>query len=239
MSTGVCAYAEQCPDVDRHSGLAPATQRNLCSRCEREASRDVQLLPFDYVDLSQFLPRRPVRPDTKTARPVPQSTPPIDLHIERLRSDIAWALQVWELPVREAAELAPAIHEAVREGHLVQKAVEIIAPRVDLLAGLPAVAGYARGLDAGPVEVTGLEGLDQLRALHRRARRMLGVGRLVMSLPGDCSECGAWALRRRDGTDTVYCAQCRCRWSYTEYTRYVGLMIVNPGEVRAPTKKAA
>lgn len=234
----VCAFGSDCPEIDAVSGVPPATDRELCSRCEIHSSRDVGRLPLDYVDLAQLLERRQGHADAKIARPAPASTPPIALHIDALMRDIAWRLEVWEPPVREAAGLSAVPRTAQRHGFVVQQAAATIACRVTVLAGLPPTWGYDAGLDAGPVLRSGLQGLAGLRELHRRSRGLLGLTRRTIRLPGDCSRCGAWALRRDEGTDTVYCDECHQRWTLTEYERYVGLMVTAPETVRRPATVA-
>ena len=141
-----------------------------------------------------------------------------------------WALTVWEPAVREADGLSPEIARGVRPGWAVANAVAVIAPRVPILHGLPPTACFADGLEAGPVERDGRYAVEQLRRLHRRARSILGITRLVFRLPGECSaSCVGWTLRRAAGSDTVWCASCNRRWTYDDYQKYVQLMTVDLG----------
>lgn len=198
----------------------------LCPACLEAAGRDIRLLALDYADLIGCLrPGRGGDLDTKISVGAPRSRPPIDLTVETTQRDILWSLQVWEAPVREAAGLSPERVHGVRDRWAVRTAVSVIAPRVRLLSTLPPTWGYADGLDAGPVERDGAYAVAQLRELHRRARRLLGLTRRVVHLPGECSGCGAWRLSRDDGSDTVYCALCLRRWTIDDYHRYVGLMM--------------
>lgn len=191
---------------------------------------------LDYRDLEQWLPRGGGGMSTRIAGTADPSTP-MRLTVDELQRDIAWTLAVWEPPVREAARLSPERTVGVRPGWAVATAVDVIAPRVHLLAALPLTCGYADGLAAGPVERDGVYAVASLRALHRRAQSMLGLTRLVVRLPGGCSGCGATALERENGSDDVRCGHCGRRWSGEDYRRYVGLELA--ALARPPAETAA
>lgn len=222
-----CALGSACVGWHKPSQRAAQSDRTLCADCRDVVARDIALLPVDYLDLAQHAARRPGLSDSKIARPQPGSKEPIDLFIDELSRAIHWALTVWEIPVREAAGLSTERHRNVRPGWAVQTASALLVKHLDTFAGLPATWGYSDGLDAGVVERTGMEGIGQLRLLHLRARAVLGLTKLTVRLPGECSKCNAWALRRTEGSDTVYCAACDQRWTYADYQRYVGLSIAH------------
>lgn len=195
----------------------------ICEWCATVAAEEINLLPVDYFDLKRDCARPAGFSETKIARPHPAGIEPIDLHSDELCADIAWTLTVWEPPVREAARLGAEAVRGVRPGYAVTVAARLLAAHVHVLAALPPQVGYADGLDAGPVLRTGRDGIDRLRALHARARTRLGVTRRIFQLPGECSKCARWALRRQDGGDTVWCAHCRQTWTYDDYCKYVNL----------------
>lgn len=216
-----CQLAEQCRDRDSEGFPADADSRRLCRKCETESTRDVRQLPFDFRDLSQLLADGTTS-ETQIAWQ-PASVPPINLGVDALLRRIEWVVTFWEVPVREAARLAEIRSGRTRPGFAVLRAAEIISPRVDLLAGLRTY-GYADGPEAEARDASGLDALAELRQLHRFARTALGLTRRTFRLPGDCSDCGAWALRRRDGAETVWCDDCGRRWTLDDYRTYVRLM---------------
>jgi hypothetical protein len=227
--SGTCALETRCQLYDRRTDTAAPCEgtRVLCGDCVNVISREVRLLRLDYADLARCMARRPGGMDTKISGTSPASTPPIDLTTEATRREIHWTLTTWEPVVREVAGLPPERTRGVRGSWAVSTAVSVIAPRIALLASLPPTWGYADGLDAGPVERDGVYAVSQLRRLHGRARRILGLTSRVVSLPGECSGCGAWSLRRDDGSETVYCKDCERTWSVDDYHRYVGLMLMS------------
>jgi hypothetical protein len=207
-----------------HSGICEP----ICDWCADTAAADIAALPADYVDLKQDLERRSGISETKISRPNPTGVEPIDLFVDELCSDICWTLTVWEIPVREAARLAPQAAQ-VRPGVAVAAAAALLSTHIRVLAALAPTVGYADGLVAGPVLRCGRDGIDALRALHRRARAHLGITAQVFRLPGDCSRCNAWALRRKDGGDDVWCDNCRRTWTYDDYCKYVNMTTAQLG----------
>lgn len=228
MSAG-CASGPGCP-LDDGDDIGPGP---LCRMCMLRAERDIRALVLDYRDLEQILPRG-TAPAAGT-RVGGTSTPavPVALHVDALQRDMVWTLGVWEPPVREAAGLSPEPTGRVRGGWAVTRAVSVIAPRVDVLAGLAPTWGFGDGLDAGPVLRDGVQAVMSLRSLRARARSVLGLSALTHDLPGECSTCGLSALRRDDGSDTVWCAGCEARCTYDDYVRYVGLILADTRMPRA------
>jgi hypothetical protein len=226
----------------------------LCATELRAAARDVPMLLWDYLDLEQQLPR-PLsqaldgQPSGKPGPPIPLALAP-----EALQAEIVHVLTTWEAEVRarcglsEPPERGPNLpwHTTVskrpplakvRAGAAVQRALAVLAPRLPDLARIPATAVQATGAEDPPEDMAGWEALLHLSRLHTRARAMLGRTRRTAQLPGDCSGCGAYDLRRDEPRDEgdpcpVYCGQCGRQWSDEEYSRYVRLM-VTPGMVAA------
>lgn len=226
----------------------------LCATELRVAERDVPLLLFDYLDLEQQLPRSlsqalDGQPSGKPGPPVP-----LALATEALQAEIVHVLTTWEAEIRarcglsEPPERGPNLpwHTTVtkrpplarvRAGAAVQRALTVLGPRLPELARIPATAVQATGVEDPPEDMFGWEALLHLSRLHQRARSMLGRTRRTERLPGDCSGCGAYDLRRDeprfegDPCD-VYCGTCARTWSRDEYDRYV-LLMVAPGLVAA------
>lgn len=220
-----CANGTACVNA----GSIVTNRCELCDGCLDAAARDVRALALDYRDLAQALPRSSNTALSTRVTGSDEASTPLALHVDELQRMIHWTLTTWEPAVREAVRLGPERVHNVRPGWAVVTAVTIIAPRVDVLAGLPLTWGYADGLDAGPVERDGLYGLRSLRSLHARSSAVLGLTRLVHVVPGECSRCGLAALRRDDGSDTIRCDGCDCRWSVDDYRRYVGLVVAGLG----------
>jgi hypothetical protein len=220
----LCTAGRSCAAYDR-VGRAPAPADAggpLCRACCARAESDIRALPIDYWELQdELVPGRATELGRRGGSP---DRVPLALHVEALQRDIVWTLQVWEPPVREVAGLPPEQTRGVRDSWAVAVAAGVVAPRIGLLVALGPTCGYADGLVAGPVERDGLYAVESLRRLHRLARSALGLTRRVFVLQGDCSGCGATALRRRDASDTVWCDACNGRWSFDDYQRYVGLV---------------
>jgi hypothetical protein len=216
----LCVLGAECEWYER--GPSPSHGFNLCDGCTTHCRADVSALVYDYVDLSQVIARRDGHSEAKISRPKPSSTPPIDLAVDTLRSDITGALLTAELVVRQALALSARPNLHVRDGFNVQQAAGLVAAHVDALAGL-AVPPWAAAADN--MDLTGADLLMRLRSLHSRARRTAGLADLTVALPGYCPKCQAQALSRRDGCDTVHCGSCRFAWPWAEYQRHVTLVV--------------
>lgn len=197
---------------------------DLCWHCHGAIEATILELPRDVYDLSQAIGRHNAPPERSGAHAKPGSKPPINLLIDALRSQIVYTASVWEEIVRDHDNLSPRRSGAMREMSSIVGSVQILAPRVDLLAALPPSDGYFDGVEAGLVTRRGFDGLRRLVGLHDLVRRILGHGPAVVRLPGTC-RCGAATLRRESGSDTVWCDTCEGRWTYDDYTRFVRLML--------------
>lgn len=220
-----CASGSRCVAVGTHPDL---TASPLCAGCTARAAIDIGLLPRDYLDLAQAIVPARHGPGQRVGGGETGAPVPIALGVEALQREIHFTLTTWEPVVREAAGLSRERSRNVRDGWAVATAALVIAPRVPLLAAIGPTACFADGWAAGPVERTGLDAITELRRLHRTARHTLGLTRDTHTLPGDCSACGASALRRADGSDTVWCDLCDARWTLDDYRRYVGLLLATP-----------
>jgi hypothetical protein len=230
---GVCVAGNGCVAVAATGSAGEAWHGPFCAADLDLARRDVASLTADYHGLSTVLDGRSAGHGTRVSGSVDAGVL-VDLGVDELMRDIHHCLTVWEPPVREVAGLPPERTRGVRHGFAVAVAVGVLAPRIAILAALPPVWGYADGLDAGPVCRDGVDAISSLRSLRRRCRHRLGLTTLINSLPGECSGCGAAALRRRDGSDTVRCDMCRQTSTYDEYRRYVGLILgPTAGEISA------
>lgn len=231
MTAAPCAAGSQCIHAPQPPADPPLRWPNLCDPCHTTATRAVTELPRDYAALNQRIGDTGGG-DGPYVRGAAGPTVPLNEQIDATQRAIVWSLTVWEPAVRETAGLPPETTRRVRDAWAVTTAARVIAPRIDLLAELGPMWCYADGWAAGPVERTGVDAITTFRRLHHRARHLTGTDRLTHHLPGDCSHCGATALRRQDGNDTVWCALCDSRWTVDDYHRYVGLQLADRG-VRA------
>ena len=233
MTVARCVAETRCYEWDARRQVAAWTDDQLCAACLRVAQRDVHALVYDYVDLEQAIVG--VKRDTEMVSGTREQTLLIAAGIEALQRAIWLVTTTWEEIVRDVAHLStPAAR--VRDGFAVQRAVETLEPRLRLLAGVGLVAVMPYGPDGPPTELTGAEGVLGMVALHAGTRSVLGITKLVNAMPGECSQCAmstlrkddsteAFALRRDNGSDTVYCANCGARWTWDEYRAYVSLTL--------------
>lgn len=157
------------------------------------------MLRYDYVDLSQLIPKKDSFSESKISRPKPESSPPLDIAVFTLRSDLAWYCVGAEVRLRSRLGMLHAGYRPMREGYGLDAAVRFLSPRVDELAAMPAMADL----------ISGVEYLMAFSDLHRRARKVCGLDPRTISVPGDCPKCLTPTLRRHDDNpDRIWCARC-------------------------------
>ncbi|MDP9144591.1 MAG: hypothetical protein M3N43_07820 [Actinomycetota bacterium] len=238
--TEPCYAGARCRDYDRaRKTPAIAEVGPLCAACLGGAARSVRALTYDYVDLAQLVPRPTgQRGDGQPGRSG-EPPVPINVNVDALQKAIWWVTTTWaeELVAEHRLANPP---EQVRDGHAVQWAVGVLAPRVELLARLDGIelvdyplADEAASMRVGTATitvVTGAQAVLDLDHLHQRARSVLGLTRRVTKLPGECSGCLRADLRqdepRYQGEPlTIYCGSCGRTWTRDEYERYALLAI--------------
>lgn len=213
-----CILDTDCAVYDRHSKLSGITRRAIiCEGCFNRGRSDLNLLRYDFVDLSQRLPPADSRSDAHIFRPKPESSPPLDMSVLALRDDLVELLTDAEDALRAWVGDRPRLPWGrVRDGFAVDQAVRYLSERVDDLADVPVVC-YP---DPPGRRMSGAQALVEFGAMHRRARRCVGLLEPVVALPGPCPRCGVVALRRRDGDDArVWCQQCRAAMTKDDYYR--------------------
>jgi hypothetical protein len=220
-----CAWGVDCCGFDATgSARAAAPGTPLCGRCLSDAAAGITQLGRDYHRLGQELTPSTQRSRYRLAHGDPDRVP-LALRVEELQRAIYWALTVWEPPVREAAGLPPEQTRAVRDAWAVKVAGGVLTHQIAVLAALRPIWGYAEGLDAGPVERSGLDALRSFQQLHRQARAILGAGDDPLTwLPGTCPECDATALTQRHGIDLVRCQVCKATMPLHNYRRRIQLV---------------
>lgn len=210
-----CILGENCSVFDRHTDTAGIAHRNpLCEGCYNRSRRELNLLRYDFVDLSQMVPRKGIRGEANIFRPKPESSPPADLTVLTLRDQIFEVVHTAEVALRLHMGL-PVRSGRVRDGFGLNASVEFLHPRVDDLARLPTHAG---NWDEGVCELDGCGVLLLFTTLHRRSRRLCGLDARTLRVPGLCPSCGMPALRRHnDDAERFWCAYCQLTMSRDEF----------------------
>lgn len=203
-----CILAENCSVFDRNTKTSGLSRHNpLCEGCRNRSKRELNLLRYDYVDLSQLIAKSGGLSEAKISRPKPESSPTVDLSILTLRSEI-WGTAAWAENALRTHLGMLRVPTKVREGYGLSDAVFYLEPRVDALARMPAVDG----------DLSGAELLLMLGELHRRARRVCGLDPRTIQVPGWCPSCSVPSLRRHDDDpERVWCAACNLQLAKEDY----------------------
>jgi len=222
-----CILAEHCSVFDPTQllpGLSYAAR--LCEGCRARAESELNLLRYDYVDLSQLVPAAQRHSEVRIARPKPSSRPPLNLGVFTLRGRIAWVVLLAEQALRAHRGDRPGRNELpVREGFALDTAVRYLQPRVDELAALPGTEAFWDLAGEQSVVLDGAAVLRLVGLLHRSARKACGLDTQQISLPGDCPKCAASSLRRSpDDPGRIWCVHCRVTLTGAEYLQHVRLI---------------
>lgn len=185
-----CASGTACKAFDRAAGRAYPTSDPLCPACLDAAERDIRALVYDYIDLEQLHETSMSQAINEKTAGSKEKTMLLVAHVEALQAEIVHVVTTWEVELRAAGRLSEA-PERARAGAHVQRAINIIAPRVERLSKLPATAVYRTGCEDPIEDITGWEAIHHLTGLHSRARATLGRTTRTFYIPGDCWACGA------------------------------------------------
>lgn len=196
----------------------------ICQTCLGELEQMIRALPDDHQHLTNAIGRRTQTADGPANANKPQSTPPINLQIDAVRTRLVYTAALWEEILRDHCRLSPRRTGTMREKQSLIQSVRILAPRINVLAALPQTDGYFNGPECGMVRRDGMEGLRDMARLHTGIQHTLGHTTATIRLPGICS-CGAQQLTRQTGTDTVTCTACGGAWTYAEYTANIRMLI--------------
>lgn len=216
-----CMFGDDCAEP----GWLGDDHDPMCPSCYRGVAAAIDALPHDYLMLSRDLIKTGGTPDEAIARPKPKSTPPLDLGVDDLMRRLVWTAGIWEFHVRDHLGLQELPMESMRPGWLLNRAALCLVRHLPDLIRLPPVLAYLDGPDHDPVNRDGIDAALTFVHLHRRALARLGLVEPVFQLPGPCPGCNAPALRRVAGREHVWCEQCKRSWPYTEYQRYVALVL--------------
>src|SRR5215469_15619780 len=139
-----CVMDVGCSVYDDHSKTPGLSYRNpLCQGCRDHVRSDLNLLRYDYIDLSQLLVPADARNEGKIFRPKPESKPNMNMAAFYLRGDIAWLLNVTYTVLHVHCGTRPTLAVTpVREGYALDHQIRWLRERVDDLADLPAKQAY-------------------------------------------------------------------------------------------------
>lgn len=255
-----CQAGDHCKDRDPNTRQPQPTTDPLCRPCLDAAHRDTRNLTYDYLDLAQLHETSLSQAASEhTSGGGHESPTLIADHVEALQAEILHAASLWEHALRAANRLhnprtfaplwhtrvydhynlttgAPAVRKA-RAGAVVQRAVAVIAPRLEQLAKLPPVTVCATGIEDPPAPMRGWEAVLHLTGLHARARSYLGRTRRTFWIPGECWQCDAkplrgvdgplWRSEPRDREDPmqVGCSKCGAQRPYPDYEQYMATLL--------------
>lgn len=230
-----CLLAENCSVYDKaHHIPGIAVGGPLCHGCKDLARADLNLLRYDYIDLSQLIPKADGRNDSRIFRPKPESSPPVNMSVLTLRGEIAFFVNRVGIAVRRwAGSPQRAVSLPVREGYGLDHDVRYLMAHVDDLVSLPATDAYWSTEVGEPYPMTGPDIVLRVAELHRRSRRLCGVDPRTITVPGHCDDCNTPSLRRHDDdADRVWCLHCKKHLDQDGYLRVVRLQVPVP---RNPT----
>jgi hypothetical protein len=217
-----CHNADRCVAYDRTTKTTPWVDRTpLCDDCLTITARDIARLPADHQDLYAHL-----WPDQLgqhlDGQPIGSGEQPMPLagHVDALQRDIVHTVTTWDEILRDRLGLADRTGYTAWAG--LRAACDILTAHVRRLALLGPVAVNGPTLHHPPVELTGLDAIDALRWLHRRALAVTGITTDTRTMPGYCPNprCGRPALRHDNGKNDVYCAHCGHLQTLDDYDRY-------------------
>jgi len=155
----------------------------------------------------------------------PSGSPAWDVADEIVRWALRWEDllrahlgQVYETPKLVRAALFTKVTDLNRPARLVALGPVLKDPtaRRKLTAAVRYLDTWLTPLLSSPMA---LDSGRQTLNLARRAVGATGRDRVVHHLPLPCLQCDKKALRRDDGSETVYCRACDSRWTWEDYDR--------------------
>lgn len=189
--------------------------RGLCAVCEAAGREALKALPQAHRDLLPLVGEKPATGIGATGGKFGPSVP-INLAVDALVREIRYAVEQWEVILRDRARLGKPL-KTVPDGCKL-----LAAWWAAFLATPPwAVATYP---DWRITTMDGPDAIVWLTSLHRRAVATIGQTVMVMEIPGICPACRHPSLRHRDSDDIMWCDNCRTHWPWDEYAIHVDLL---------------
>lgn len=241
MSADLCRFGQWCATRDTHGNPGQAEARGLCWPDETHGRYAISQLADDYAGLASILGKGIAPAGGGGASGPPGPRLPIREHVDALMRQIRWALETWEVAVRERARLSDVPEHGVRDWVVVERAAGILTEHYSVLLALGAtdILDYET---AAAVDADGPGAVVELTQLHHRARSMLGLTRRreARALPCPlipctrhgatpcrdprCAEhvtgCGLTELGQDIGGNVVDCRSCGWSCSLDEYAAY-------------------
>jgi len=230
-----CKNGDRCAGRD-DTGPYPTTNP-LCHHCLSRDTPHIRGLLYDYLDLAQLHePSMSQAPGDGVSgsreRPIPIKTA-----VDALQREIAHVTATWEYELRVACRLSDprppgSLAPKARTGWLIQRALDIIGPRVEFLSRLPATRVCPTGIEDDPTLMEGWEAVGHLVDLHHRAKSMLGRTVRRFWVPGECWSCPAYPKPGEDGPlyraepryegdpMQISCDRCGAYRAYADYEHY-------------------
>jgi ribosomal protein S27AE len=202
-----CRRGHHCAARDSAGEPAP-TPRPQCDLDADELLRILDELPEQLVRLRLALvPSGGLSERVSGTR---SPSVPLRLDVEALMRDLVGITAYWAAEVAAVVGLTTPPRridgvQRARDGWALTAACAMLRNRVSVLLALP--PRWING-EPGPVELDGGDGALELFTIHLRARRALGLTRLVHRFREPCPQCSAKTLTRPDGAETVMCASC-------------------------------
>lgn len=195
--------------------------RGLCEVCERRARNIVAGLPATFRQLLPLIRERRARGLTGVpvrGKPGPQIL--IDVDVEALAGEIKYVAVMWAETIRHRAGLSDHPRETVESASAILGAW--------WTAFISAPADGLTLYDRTIIDQDGIDGVNTLAHLARRAHYVIGQNPGLILLPGLCpgEKCGRPDLRHIDGNVTVWCGTCHRVWHWNEYASHVELVTV-------------
>ncbi|GAA0528632.1 hypothetical protein GCM10010172_06530 [Paractinoplanes ferrugineus] len=252
---GHCINGTTCKAADPATRQGYPTSDPYCWTCLQDAERDIRGLVYDYLDLAQLQEPAMSQAINEKTRGSKEPPMPLAAQVDELQAEIVHAVSLWEHALRAVTHLhnphtfAPLWRTTVydhlnlttgrvgllkaRGGATVQRAVGVIAPRLERLANLPAATVCPTGIESEPVPMCGWEAVQQLQNLHRRARAALGRTTRKFWIGGNCWTCHARQTAGEDGPlwrsepkrpedpMEVRCSACGAARPYPDYEAFM------------------
>lgn len=222
-----CQFDAKCCVYDSHTECPGYSGTNIiCNGCHDQSRRELNQLRYDYVDLSQLIPRGDARSEDQIFRPRPESSPPINVHVWHVRSEIAYQVMLTAMHLR--GELGTGGHQQMpsREGWRLDHDIRYLGDHVADVAALPASERHWSTEAAELTERDGIAMLAAFGALHRRARKLCGTDPRTITVPGDCPRCLAPSLRRHaDNSEVIWCVHCAQKMTGDEYHAVIRMQL--------------
>lgn len=225
-----CQLGRNCSVYDAVQQLAGIAHLNpLCYGCRDRARTHFNALRYDYVDLTQLLPKVDGRRQLgRIFRPKPESQPPLNSAALHLRADIVLFAGVTTRELRRVLGYKPWRSEPVREGFQLDTETSLLCSNIDEVARLPQTTAYFTDAD-DPLTLDGAGIFTLAGALHRKARRLCGLQPAVLQVPGFCPACSRAGLRRHDDDDSkLWCSMCGHRMAMAEHAAQALLQVQFP-----------